>query len=179
MAASAPTSARATARRPPALLPLRTVLYRPDRLPAPVCAVPVQPLTPHDGWCDDPAHPAYNRPVRLPINASAEALWRDDAVYDIIGVLGWNDDPVQPGRGSAIFLHVARAISPRPRAASRLRRTICGRCWRMGLTEILGYGMNRSRLSPGSATPAGRPRTPGRRPSSRPVRSRTSSRKSR
>src|SRR5471030_590742 len=93
---------------PAGTLPLRSVLYRPDRLPAPVCAAPVRPLNPHDGWCDDPAHPAYNRPVRLPINASAEALWRDDAVYDIIGVLGWNDDPVLPGRGSAIFLHVAR-----------------------------------------------------------------------
>jgi L,D-peptidoglycan transpeptidase YkuD (ErfK/YbiS/YcfS/YnhG family) len=93
---------------PAGTLPLRAVLYRPDRLPAPVCAVPVRPLSPHDGWCDDPAHPAYNRPVRLPINASAEALWRDDAVYDVIGVLGWNDDPVLPGQGSAVFLHVAR-----------------------------------------------------------------------
>ena len=93
---------------PTGLLPLRSVLYRPDRLPAPTCAVPVAALAPHDGWCDDPAHAAYNRPVHLPINAGAEALWRDDAVYDVIGVLGWNDDPVIPGRGSAIFLHIAR-----------------------------------------------------------------------
>lgn len=94
---------------PTGLLPLRTVFYRPDRQPAPGCAVPVRALAPHDGWCDDPAHPSYNRLVRLPIDASAEALWRDeDGVYDIIGELGWNDDPVRPGRGSAIFLHVAR-----------------------------------------------------------------------
>ncbi|OIQ63189.1 hypothetical protein GALL_552720 [mine drainage metagenome] len=46
--------------------------------------------------------------MRLPAGARAEALWRDDAVYDIVGVLGWNDDPVRPGFGSAIFLHVAR-----------------------------------------------------------------------
>jgi L,D-peptidoglycan transpeptidase YkuD (ErfK/YbiS/YcfS/YnhG family) len=93
---------------PAGLLPLRTVLFRQDRWPAPVCLVPVHAIAPHDGWCDDPTHLAYNRLVRLPISASAEPLWRDDAVYDIIGVLGWNDGPILPGRGSAIFLHVAR-----------------------------------------------------------------------
>jgi len=45
--------------------------------------------------------------VRLPYAASHEELWRGDGVYDVIGVLGWNLAPVVPGRGSAIFLHVA------------------------------------------------------------------------
>jgi L,D-peptidoglycan transpeptidase YkuD (ErfK/YbiS/YcfS/YnhG family) len=94
---------------PVGLLPLRSVLFRPDRQPAPICAVPVQGLGQQDGWCDDPADAAYNRLVRLPINASAESLWREDGVYDIIGVLGWNDAPIRPGLGSAIFLHVARS----------------------------------------------------------------------
>ncbi len=93
---------------PAGTMPLRRVLYRADRVGAPACAVPVQPLARDDGWCDDPAHAEYNRPVRLPFAASAEALWRDDPVYDIVGVLGWNDDPVRPGLGSAIFLHLAR-----------------------------------------------------------------------
>src|ERR1700683_480512 len=93
---------------PAGLLPLRAVLYRPDRLSAPQSAVPTKPVTEYDGWCDDPGHADYNRPVRLPISASAEALWRDDSVYDIIGILGWNDHPVEPGKGSAIFLHVGR-----------------------------------------------------------------------
>jgi L,D-peptidoglycan transpeptidase YkuD (ErfK/YbiS/YcfS/YnhG family) len=70
--------------------------------------VPVEPIAPADGWCDDPAHRSYNRPVTLPFDASHEALWRGDEVYDVIGVLGWNDDPVERGRGSAIFLHLAR-----------------------------------------------------------------------
>ena len=51
---------------------------------------------------------SYNRFVRLPHEARCEALWRDDGVYDIVAVLGWNDAPPVPGRGSAIFLHVAR-----------------------------------------------------------------------
>lgn len=87
---------------------LRRVLYRPDRLPAPVTGLPVAALTPEDGWCDDPSDAAYNRPVRLPFPARHERLWRDDGVYDVIVVIGHNDDPPLPGRGSAVFLHVAR-----------------------------------------------------------------------
>lgn len=94
---------------PVGLLPLRQVLYRPDRVEAPLSAVPVRAVTPADGWCDDPASRDYNRMVRLPVDVSAETLWRDDPLYDIVGVLGWNDQPVVPGRGSAIFLHVATA----------------------------------------------------------------------
>lgn len=93
---------------PAGLLPLRRVLYRADRVARPRAAVPAMPLAPHDGWCDDPLHADYNRPVRLPHDGRHEALWRADSVYDIIGVLGWNDALVRRGAGSAIFLHVAR-----------------------------------------------------------------------
>ena len=93
---------------PAGLLPLRRVLYRADRLPRPRAAVLVTPLAPQDGWCDDPASADYNRLVRLPHPARCEALWRDDEIYDLVAVLGWNDAPPVPGRGSAIFLHVAR-----------------------------------------------------------------------
>lgn len=89
--------------------PVRGVYYRPDRLAPPETSLPLIPLKPYDGWCDDPAHPLYNRPVSLPFQASHEKLWRDDHVYDVIVELGYNDDPVAPGRGSAIFMHIARA----------------------------------------------------------------------
>jgi L,D-peptidoglycan transpeptidase YkuD (ErfK/YbiS/YcfS/YnhG family) len=93
---------------PAGLLPLRRVLYRADRVPPPACVVPIEPLAPDDGWCDDPRHTDYNRMVRLPHDARCETLWRRDEVYDLIGVLGWNDAPIIKGAGSAIFLHVAR-----------------------------------------------------------------------
>lgn len=88
---------------------LRQVLYRPDVYPqGPTTALPIKPLSPDDGWCDAPGDPAYNRPVALPYPASAERMWRDDHVYDLVGVLAHNDDPPVPGLGSAIFLHLAR-----------------------------------------------------------------------
>jgi len=87
--------------------PLLRVLYRADRVKPPACAVPLEPIGPSDGWCDDPADPAYNRAVRLPYPGRHEPLWRADGIYDIIGILGWNTGPIIPGGGSAIFLHAA------------------------------------------------------------------------
>ena len=89
--------------------PLRRILYRPDRLAtAPASALPTQALAADDGWCDDPSDPAYNRPVKRPFAASHEAMWRDDGLYDVVVVLGHNDNPPVAGLGSAIFLHCAR-----------------------------------------------------------------------
>lgn len=89
--------------------PIRRVLYRADKLGGvPVTALPTAAIAADDGWCDAPDHPAYNRPVKLPFAASHEVMWRRDDLYDIVVVLGQNDDPVVPGAGSAIFLHVAR-----------------------------------------------------------------------
>lgn len=93
---------------PAGLLPVRRILYRADRGPAPACDFRREPIAATDGWCDDPTDRSYNRPVTLPFTSRHEALWRTDAMYDIIAVLGWNDEPVTRGRGSAIFLHVAR-----------------------------------------------------------------------
>jgi len=87
---------------------MRRVLYRADRLDPPATALPCQAIDDDDGWCDDPADAAYNRPVRLPYPASHEKMTREDHLYDVVVVLAHNDDPVVPGAGSAIFLHVAR-----------------------------------------------------------------------
>jgi L,D-peptidoglycan transpeptidase YkuD (ErfK/YbiS/YcfS/YnhG family) len=87
---------------------LRGVRYRADRLTPPETALQVQAIRMQDGWCDDVSSPDYNRPVTLPCAARHERLWRDDAVYDVVVALGYNDDPPVAPRGSAIFLHVAR-----------------------------------------------------------------------
>jgi L,D-peptidoglycan transpeptidase YkuD (ErfK/YbiS/YcfS/YnhG family) len=88
--------------------PMRQVFYRPDRLSKPETGLAILSLTPQMGWCDDPAHSLYNQQVDLPFPASHEKLWREDGIYDLIVVLGYNDAPVVPGKGSAIFLHLAR-----------------------------------------------------------------------
>ncbi|MGE3475422.1 MAG: L,D-transpeptidase [Rhodospirillaceae bacterium] len=86
---------------------LKKVFYRSDKLMMPITRLPVAPILQDDGWCDAPEDPNYNRPVKLPYPASAEDMWRDDGLYDVVVVLGHNDDPVVPGAGSAIFMHVA------------------------------------------------------------------------
>jgi L,D-peptidoglycan transpeptidase YkuD (ErfK/YbiS/YcfS/YnhG family) len=88
--------------------PIRRALYRPDRGVAPATALPTEALAADDGWCDAPGDPAYNRPVKLPYPASAERMWRDDHLYDVVVVLGHNDDPPAAPLGSCIFLHLAR-----------------------------------------------------------------------
>ncbi|WP_088345633.1 MULTISPECIES: L,D-transpeptidase family protein [Rhodomicrobium] len=86
---------------------IRHVFYRPDRVARPNTALPVSPLTPDMGWCDAPGDANYNRLVRLPYPASHERMWREDRLYDLVVVLGFNDSPRAQGRGSAIFLHLA------------------------------------------------------------------------
>ncbi|MSP30102.1 MAG: hypothetical protein EXR09_06550 [Acetobacteraceae bacterium] len=121
---------------PVCLLVLRRVLYRADRLAAPACAVPVEPIGPTDGWCDDPGHADYNRMISLPHDARHEVLWRPDGLYDIVGLLGWNDSPVVSGKGSAIFLHVARTDFSPTEGCIALGLDDLRRVLAMGLTEI-------------------------------------------
>lgn len=87
---------------------MREVFFRADRLARPQTLLPCRPLGRADGWCDAAGDPRYNCFVTHPYPASAEELWRADGLYDLIVVLGYNDAPVVDGKGSAIFLHVAR-----------------------------------------------------------------------
>jgi len=122
---------------PAGVLALRRVLYRADRLPPPDCTVSIEPLAPDDGWCDDPTHADYNRMVRLPHDARCEELWRTDGVYDLIGVLGWNDAPVVRDRGSAIFLHVARPDYAPTEGCVALALADLRRVLALGVSELL------------------------------------------
>jgi L,D-peptidoglycan transpeptidase YkuD (ErfK/YbiS/YcfS/YnhG family) len=82
--------------------------HRPGRGYPPPTSLPLSPTFPALGWCDAPGDRNYNRPVRLPYPASAETMQRTDRLYDVVLVLDWNMCPAIRGRGSAIFLHVAR-----------------------------------------------------------------------
>ncbi len=93
---------------PAGLWPLRDLIYRSDRITAPDTALAKRPTSLSDGWCDAPDDPAYNLLVTRPYPASHETLWRDDHLYDIVVMLGYNDAPVVKGLGSAIFFHLAK-----------------------------------------------------------------------
>jgi L,D-peptidoglycan transpeptidase YkuD (ErfK/YbiS/YcfS/YnhG family) len=82
--------------------------FRQDRMKRPRAAIRLKALTREMGWSDDPADRRYNRPVRLPATCRHERMWRDDALYDLVLDLSYNRGPIVPGRGSAIFLHVAQ-----------------------------------------------------------------------
>ena len=87
---------------------IRKILYRPDRLVKPQSSLAVEQLKPNDAWNDDPTHADYNKKVSLPHDGHTERLWREDNLYNIIVVIGFNDKKITPSKGSAIFVHVAK-----------------------------------------------------------------------
>ena len=84
------------------------IYYRKDRLGEMIFQIPFAIIEENDGWCDDPKSKLYNQHVQFPFDASAERLFRDDGLYDIICVLNYNTNPIVPGKGSAIFLHICK-----------------------------------------------------------------------
>lgn len=120
---------------PAGTFPLLSGYYRSDRIATPQSGLRMTALRPDDGWVDDPADPSYNRPVKLPYPAHHEQLWLADGVYDILVVIGYNTDPVVPGAGSAIFLHIAR-----PDLAPTDGCIAVGREVLAGLLPMLGPG---------------------------------------
>jgi L,D-peptidoglycan transpeptidase YkuD (ErfK/YbiS/YcfS/YnhG family) len=117
--------------------PLRGALLRRDRVPALALKLPWRWLDPADGWSDDPADPAYNRPVRHPHEHSAEHLWRDDGAYDVIVPLGHNDAPPRKGVGSAIFLHCTDFARPTEGCVAIGRDALTALLPRLGATETI------------------------------------------
>lgn len=82
--------------------------WRGDRSPRPAALLPARPIDLADGWCEDPADRRYNRPIRLEPGATGDRLTRGDALYDLIIEIDHNTRPRITGRGSAVFIHVAR-----------------------------------------------------------------------
>jgi len=88
--------------------PLR-LWWRADRGPRPQTALPATRITRDLAWCEDPRDRRYNRPFRRSANEPGDRLWRDDRLYDLVVEIDHNTRPRVAGRGSAVFLHVARS----------------------------------------------------------------------
>jgi L,D-peptidoglycan transpeptidase YkuD (ErfK/YbiS/YcfS/YnhG family) len=87
--------------------PLR-LWWRADRHKRPRTFLPVRAIGPEDAWCEDPADRHYNQPVRLDAKQGGDRLKRNDHLYDFIIEIDHNTHPRIAGRGSAVFLHLAR-----------------------------------------------------------------------
>ncbi len=84
------------------------IYYRSDKLGMMNFLIPSETIAENDGWCDDPTSEFYNQHVKIPFNGSAERLYRNDDLYDLVYVLNYNTNPIIPGKGSAIFLHICK-----------------------------------------------------------------------
>jgi L,D-peptidoglycan transpeptidase YkuD (ErfK/YbiS/YcfS/YnhG family) len=97
---------------------LRKIYYRADRISKNILkkvSLPVQKIMPTDGWSDDPKDKRYNTLVDLnnfDPALSHEELYRKNDTYNIIITVGYNDDPIVPGKGSAVFVRVAEPNYP-------------------------------------------------------------------
>jgi L,D-peptidoglycan transpeptidase YkuD (ErfK/YbiS/YcfS/YnhG family) len=83
--------------------------WRPDRIPRPRTLLPVRPINVLDGWCEDSFHRRYNQAITISPNQPGDRLWRFDGLYDLVIEIDHNKRPRVSGRGSAVFVHVARA----------------------------------------------------------------------
>jgi L,D-peptidoglycan transpeptidase YkuD (ErfK/YbiS/YcfS/YnhG family) len=93
---------------PRGIFRLRRLWWRADRLPRPRTLLPVRRIDRMLAWCEDPADRRYNRAFARPAGEPGDRMWRDDALYDLVIEISHNERPRIAGRGSAVFLHVAR-----------------------------------------------------------------------
>jgi L,D-peptidoglycan transpeptidase YkuD (ErfK/YbiS/YcfS/YnhG family) len=111
----------------------RQVWWRADRHPRPLTFLPVRAIRPDDAWCEDPASRHYNQSVRLDREHGGDRLKRGDHLYDFIIEIDHNTLPRIAGRGSAVFLHLARPdFSPTAGCISMTRPAMLQLLQRLG-----------------------------------------------
>jgi L,D-peptidoglycan transpeptidase YkuD (ErfK/YbiS/YcfS/YnhG family) len=107
--------------------------WRADRHPRPRTYLPVRPIRPEDAWCEDPRDRRYNQPIRLVRDQHGDRLTREDHLYDFIVEIDHNAGPRVAGRGSAVFLHLARPnFSPTAGCVSMTKSSMLRLLRRMG-----------------------------------------------
>ena len=111
----------------------RQLWWRADRHPRPRTLLPARAIRPDDGWCEDPLDRHYNQPIRLEGDRGGDRLQRDDHLYDFIVEIDHNSSPRIAGRGSAVFLHLARTdFSPTAGCVSMTRQAMLRLLQRLG-----------------------------------------------
>ena len=86
----------------------RRLWWRADRHVRPQTFLPVRAIAADDAWCEDPESRHYNQPIRRHGDQAGDRLVREDRLYDFIIEIDHNRHPRIKGRGSAVFLHLAR-----------------------------------------------------------------------
>ena len=84
------------------------LFYRSDRIPNFKTILKKRKINKKMGWCDDVNNKNYNKLIKLPCNFSNEKLYRRDNIYDLVVPINYNTNKIARGKGSAIFLHVAK-----------------------------------------------------------------------
>ena len=98
------------------------IYYRADRIKKINSPLKKIKLKKNMGWCDDVNSKYYNKQIKINDKISHEKLYRNDNVYDIIVVLNYNLNPIIKGKGSAIFLHVAKKNYSKTQGCIALKR---------------------------------------------------------
>jgi L,D-peptidoglycan transpeptidase YkuD (ErfK/YbiS/YcfS/YnhG family) len=93
---------------PKGIFNIKTVYYRKDKIKEILTSIKIEKIKKNMGWCDDPKSNFYNQQIRLPNKFNYEKLYRNDHIYDLLGVLNYNTNPVIKNKGSAIFIHIAK-----------------------------------------------------------------------
>jgi L,D-peptidoglycan transpeptidase YkuD (ErfK/YbiS/YcfS/YnhG family) len=75
-------------------------------------------------------------------------MWREDELYDALVVIGYNIEPVIPGAGSAIFLHVAAPDFAPTAGCIAVEKEIL-----LGLLPLLGPGSKITITAPEAPSP--------------------------
>ena len=98
------------------------IYYRPDRIKKINSPLKKIKIKKNMGWCDDVNSKHYNKQIKINKKFSHEKLYRKDSLYDILIVLNYNLNPITRGKGSAIFLHVAKKNYSKTQGCIALKR---------------------------------------------------------
>jgi len=97
---------------PKGVFSLGKIYFRKDRLKKIKSSLKIKRIKKNMGWCNSPKDIFYNKEINLNSKKKGEKLFRKDHKYDAFITIEYNSNPVVPGKGSAIFLHLTKNYEP-------------------------------------------------------------------